>query len=228
MKKNRAFTLLELLLVFAVMLIIVSMILPAFRQLREKGRRSKCVFNLNQLHKGIMLYAADFGGALPAGVWWNGTDASGNGLGGGVWDWTISPYMYNNVTTDALINSSLDFLCPTYVVDHQDIPDIERTYAMSTQLNNQGGFDISLYAAGTQMPWPHLDKIADKSNTILLAPVMRVAGTPFPEENAVLLADRSNVDSLRHGVGANYLFVDGSIRFLTASVASDNDLWTAT
>lgn len=75
---RRGFTLVELLVVIAVIAVLVSILLPALSKAREAAKAVQCASNLKQLGIGLKLYAHDWDGKVP--TWW--TDASG----------TITPY----------------------------------------------------------------------------------------------------------------------------------------
>ena len=67
---SRAFTLIELLVVVAIIAILAAMLLPALSAAREKARRASCMTNLNQLGKGLEMYASDYQGYHPSWAGW--------------------------------------------------------------------------------------------------------------------------------------------------------------
>ena len=69
MRLKRAFTLVELLVVIAVIAILAALLLPALAAAKEKGYRAQCINNLKQLSLGIQAYADDHGDQLPGPVW---------------------------------------------------------------------------------------------------------------------------------------------------------------
>jgi prepilin-type N-terminal cleavage/methylation domain-containing protein/prepilin-type processing-associated H-X9-DG protein len=62
-----AFTLLELLVVVAVIAILAALILPALASARDASRRAACVGNLRQTGLAIHVYADDYSGNIPYG-----------------------------------------------------------------------------------------------------------------------------------------------------------------
>ena len=70
---TRGFTLLELLVVVAIIGIIVSLMLPALHIAKQRAMRTKCASKLRQLYAANMSYAGDHGGR---GV--NNTPGSGS------------------------------------------------------------------------------------------------------------------------------------------------------
>ena len=57
MNREKTFTLLELMVVIALMAILLTLLLPSLQQAREKGRQAVCMSNSRQMYVGWMLYA---------------------------------------------------------------------------------------------------------------------------------------------------------------------------
>jgi prepilin-type N-terminal cleavage/methylation domain-containing protein len=65
MNPRRAFTLIELLAVVAIIGILAALLPPALSQAKENGRRTACVNNLRQVNLAIKFYADDWTDSLP-------------------------------------------------------------------------------------------------------------------------------------------------------------------
>ena len=78
------FTLIEILVVIAIIAILAAILFPVFARARENGRRTSCQSNLKQLGLGIAQYNADYDEHYPLGLYddWN------NG-----WPTAIEPYL---------------------------------------------------------------------------------------------------------------------------------------
>src|SRR5437773_1692881 len=66
MARRSGFTLLELVIVIAVIAILAGILFPVFAQAREAARRATCLSNLRQLAQAHLLYVQDYDETLPS------------------------------------------------------------------------------------------------------------------------------------------------------------------
>ena len=73
---RRGFTLVEMLVVIAVMAVLMSLLLPGLKAARENARRVQCSVNAKQLMLSSILYSGDYKGTVPYGFYFDvGADA---------------------------------------------------------------------------------------------------------------------------------------------------------
>jgi prepilin-type N-terminal cleavage/methylation domain-containing protein len=101
MKPNRAFTLLELLVVIAILAILAALLFPVFSRGKESARSAACISNLHQIGIALQLYVSDNQNHLPV-----------------MFDWTADPARntngppINKVLAHEVGNTNV-FLCPS-------------------------------------------------------------------------------------------------------------------
>lgn len=105
------FTLIELLIVIAIIAILAAMLLPALQQARERGKSSKCVSNLKQLGMAAMLYTSDNHDYLPPAYGGYTANTSERGC---TWASLIMQYC-NMKYTKGLTRIGTVYHCPTDV-----------------------------------------------------------------------------------------------------------------
>jgi type II secretory pathway pseudopilin PulG len=66
LRRSRAFTVVELLVVISIIALLMGLLLPAVQAAREQGRRAVCASNMTQLGKGIQLYISSKGNYPPS------------------------------------------------------------------------------------------------------------------------------------------------------------------
>jgi prepilin-type N-terminal cleavage/methylation domain-containing protein len=75
MSKRRGFTLIELLVVIAIIALLLSILMPAMRRVKEQGNMIKCLANLRQWNLIVSMYVEDNDGKFFSGYgnnsyWW--------------------------------------------------------------------------------------------------------------------------------------------------------------
>lgn len=70
---RKAFTLIELLLVIAIIAILAAMLLPALAKAKERAKRSNCRSNLKQIGLALNLYTDTYSDLLPSAITYGST-----------------------------------------------------------------------------------------------------------------------------------------------------------
>ena len=152
-KRFRGFTLIEMLVVVAIILVLAAMLLPALSKARESGRNAKCVSNLRQLQigsinmagvSGYLPYAASWLEIQSDGTkkhkagwvaWWDQLPDATTVTGNNAW---YDANGYTSITNGALwkyVKGADVYLCPTFAlksVCNQNSP--KRSYGMVTNM----------------------------------------------------------------------------------------------
>ncbi len=87
-RRRVGFTLVELLVVVAIIGVLISLLLPAVQKAREAARRVQCANNLKQIGLAIHMHCNSFGGRFPRST--HGTMDFEQ-----TWIYTLAPYMEN-------------------------------------------------------------------------------------------------------------------------------------
>ncbi len=197
--KRRAFTLIELLIVIAIIALLIAILLPAMSRSRQIGRATTCLSNLHSLGEAALMYADTHDGRLPAvGLAHGGSVDEGN-----TWLNTMKQDFGDKAVTR----------CPS-----DDSPHWTQPVAGTDQVRRLS-YATNYYTVGTiegKEDFNVLTRVSRASTTIFWAELAKegafaVADHVHPETwfaNPRTLASYE-VDIERHLGRANYGFVDG-------------------
>jgi prepilin-type N-terminal cleavage/methylation domain-containing protein/prepilin-type processing-associated H-X9-DG protein len=231
MKQQRAFTLLELLVVIAAIAVLISLLLPALTRARQMATTMRCAANLRQVGQMFTLYANDYPGFYPPVNWKHDLDPSipnfnsygmvhclGPYMGKRQWAGIsmTSPYIFQwNSSSQVAFRSSV-FVCPEYTPIGYSIQPYLSGIAESSYLikTNPLPVDNTLPRKLSQMrrPASQLIHVADSYQDYVL------------KDRSTLLAGGRSFDVKRHrgGTAANVLFFDGHVMTFTADYIRTN------
>ncbi len=229
--RRQGFTLVELLVVLALIGILASLLFPVFARAREQARRTSCLSNLKQIGLAIALYRGDYDGnnphhrmcpdtpadrfcleadpLMPSGpreVWWGPYDnysaPNATVLTANFHDGLLFPYVKTNQI----------FKCPS---DTQ----WQIGYAMSyITAGPMGKNEAEITNPGALYIWEHRNTPACASS--LTTP--HAPGTPWVAFSPADDPDHNHYP-LRHSEGFLALRADGGVKFRKPSSLTDAD-----
>lgn len=192
MKKLRAFTLVELLIVVAIVAILAALLLPALGKAKAKAQNLACLNNLKQWGLAAYLYAADHDDFLPD----EGASTPGMTPVTRGWYVTLPQVLgipsYESMpwrTNPAIHLGRTIFICP----------------ANSRRATNNNLFHYCLNehvdGAGADDQPTRLSSISHAGQVIYI----------FDNRKRAAVAQQNNVHTNLHSGGAQFLFVDGHV-----------------
>jgi prepilin-type processing-associated H-X9-DG protein/prepilin-type N-terminal cleavage/methylation domain-containing protein len=224
---SRAFTLIELLTVIAIIGVLAAILIPTVGRVRENARATQCSSNLRQLGAAFNLYAADNHGLYPNPR--KSTGTPGSNPKGSSWQPEISPYVLRDQNLGQVKSTGAETNiahCPSY---DRLFPDIATLAAINY---NTAGYGMNLNmkdgsgaVLNSNIRFPAV-AIGNTAKTILLADsgdyhigVNITAGWKTIPADPMRPDGYNSGAPLRHGDSANYLFADGHVAKLNPADA---------
>jgi prepilin-type N-terminal cleavage/methylation domain-containing protein len=220
---KKTFTLIELLIVIAIIAILAGMLLPALKRARETAKMISCKNNMKQIGLLANVYVGDYNGFLPAGNY--------------NWDMELKEYLNkdingNTVAPDRTESSPRSgvFLCPSTEINGIDSSITKFTYSYGPTRFYNSSFNPAL-CGGWSYPWTsdpsaHVPKpfMSVRQGSVILIELKisawtwdtGVAGAIVP---STVSSKTNNLDisdpgcaAFRHGLQSNFLLKDGSVQ----------------
>jgi prepilin-type N-terminal cleavage/methylation domain-containing protein/prepilin-type processing-associated H-X9-DG protein len=212
------FTLIEMLVVIAIIAILAALFFPAIRGMSAKSNQTKCANNLRQIGVGLLAYAGENAGCLPP------VRATNPNV---VWFEAIAPYIKG---TDIPAGTYPDFfnpnksgsiICPVWKAHV-----LKQKPAWAPSDWNRLGYGMSYVMSGSPTKggpnWAKIDyavrlaEIAEPTKMIVVAEATTWNWGLHSQNYASSAYFTNSLSGARHGKnGANYLFVDGHVQALT-------------
>ncbi len=217
-KPQRRFTLVELLVCLAIIVVLVALLLPAVRTAGPAARRAQCTNNLKQIALALHNYVQEFNALPPAHT----VDAQGRPLHS--WRTLMLPYLeqqalyrsvdlakpWNDPANATALNARIGtFYCPAATGKEN----------MTSYLGIVGP-DFCFLPTGSR----RLSEIVDgTASTIMVLEAGDENAVPWmapvdADDSVVLRFGPTSI--LHHEGGTNASFVDGSVRFLKSSIGA--------
>jgi prepilin-type N-terminal cleavage/methylation domain-containing protein len=210
---GRKFTLVELLVVIAVVGILVAMLLPARRGAREAARRASCANNLKQIGLALHNYASEYGALPPAYT----VDPEGTPLHS--WRTLILPFMeqqalYEKIDLGKPWNDPENMEAYDTVISTYECPSADSPPRQTTYLAVVGDGACFLPTESRT-----LSEIADHSAVLMVIDAessRRVHWMSPQDASEEQLLRLNSASELQHRSGFQGVLVDGSTRFFDA------------
>ena len=213
----KGFTMVELLIVIAIISMLAAILFPVFSRVRENARRTSCQSNLKQIGLGILQYAQDYDERFPGRV-------TGNGYEGRSWRRVIQPYVKSSQLFSCPSNKfntkqpwdSMDSVMITAGVPLTE-PRFGESYVCNGSPTNIAG-NPAMAFNGVAMA-----AVADSARTIL---VTESGDAPFSEAPTSFGTSFGSVMFKGHLQTVNFLFADGHVKALTpTATGSPINMW---
>ena len=219
MYKRQGFTLIELLVVIAIIALLMGILMPALRKVREQGKDVICRNNLRQIGIAANLYAEANNMLIPRSAEWS--------AGIEPWFQLFMPYL-SQKDIDGDYRSVDIFRCPSYPDKEQTVCYVVNGWTSDNSVRGRSRLtdcrrpgSIIYLADNEDGPWRTIIKNASDRD-VTRCDVFRPEHLPGSDSEGVTGGRR--VARARHKSGCNCLFLDWHVEWMHAEDITE-DLW---
>lgn len=200
--RRPAFTLVELLIVIAIIAILAAILFPVLARARENARRASCQSNLKQIALGATLYIQDYDEHFPLGLTKKSEISYSSSFD------LLQPYLKNSQIG----------ICPS----DADTPDVILPLPDLSPSSYTSNAKVTTTPFLGEPSPPSMTSVAEASRLPLVWDAINVSADLVPDVKVMR----------RHFEGANCMFADGHVKWIRThpelwDVARGTNYWDA-
>ncbi len=199
-RRGAAFTLLELLVVVAIITLLMSILTPSLSRARQQAKATVCLTRLSEFMKSLTMYSSDFGHQLPPMMY----DVRADTQDGPRHGWSEALYTYIYQDRDYAMDE--DFPVQRNRGAHYELWACKEAVPAADSSGHYRAYEISFRKGSLDLIKPRLPLITDANPLVTDPNDLRVSY--IPREHIAGLEGEAYVDE-RHYGGANFCFNDG-------------------
>jgi len=225
MRETRGFTLIELLVVIAIIAMLMGILVPVLRKVREQGKDVVCQNNMRQIGLAANFYGDHYDLYIPRSAEWGGDIKP--------WFQLFMPFLAQEAVRDDYRSVDI-FRCPSYPDKEQTVCYVVNGWRSGN--NNSGGMQrvatkltacdspaSTIYLADNEDgPWRTIIKKATDRD-VTRCDVFRDSHLPMSENQGT--TDGRRVARARHKNGCNGLYLDFHVGW-TAAEDMTAEMWS--